>query len=84
MSSKNAMVLEWPQFIDFLVRYSALPLRRDTSTCLSTTYVRLVLAKIKYLKSAAMLFFKLNTNSYGIGLSNKQIFITLDQGAAKV
>ena len=31
-----------------------------------------------------MLFPKLNANKYGIGLSNELIFITIDQGAAKL
>ena len=39
---------------------------------------------ITYLKSAAMLFFKLNKNRYGIGLSNEQLLINIAQGAAKL
>ena len=37
-----------------------------------------------YLKSAAMLFFKISTNRYGKGLSNELIFIITAQGAVPV
>ena len=36
------------------------------------------------LKSATMLFFKISTNRYGIGLSNELLFITIGQRAAKL
>ena len=34
--------------------------------------------------SAAMLFFKLSVNRFGLGLSNKLLFIIIAQGAAKL
>ena len=37
-----------------------------------------------YLKSAAMLFLKLNINRYDLGLSNEILFFIMAQGAAKL
>ena len=39
---------------------------------------------IMYLKSAALLFFKLRVNIYDFGLSNELLFIIIAQGAAKL
>ena len=35
-------------------------------------------------QNAALMFFQLNKNRYGIGLSNEQLFIIIAQGAAKL
>ena len=40
--------------------------------------------EIAYLKSAAMLFFKLSANRYDTGLSNELLLIIIAQGAAKL
>ena len=37
-----------------------------------------------YKTTATTLFFKLNANRYGFGLSNEQLFITIAQGVAKL
>ena len=37
-----------------------------------------------YLKSSAMLFFKVSTDRYGLGLSNELLFISIAQGTAKL
>ena len=39
---------------------------------------------ITYLKSAAMLFYKLSTNRYCLGLSNELLFVIVTQEAAKL
>ena len=39
---------------------------------------------VMYLKSAALLFFKLYAYRYELGLSNELLFIILAQGAAKL
>ena len=39
---------------------------------------------VMYLKSAALLFFKLYAYRYELGLSNELLFIIIAQGAAKL
>ena len=51
---------------------------------ISTIEIGYVWAMIMYLKNFIMLFLKINTNKYGIGLSNVLLFINIGQGAAKL
>ena len=63
--------------------YGAAHWKQNSSTYISTAY-RVFQANISYFKSAAMLFYKLSANRYGLGLSNELLFIIIDQGTAKL
>ena len=73
-------------FPQYELAYSAITVLKETKGTRPSVWSKIgvLWAKITYLKSAAMLFFKQYPNRYCLGLSNELLFITIAQEAAKL